>query len=255
MRHLLKTGLGAACLGCVLAVPNVAFGQVVTGRTTNMNWHALYGGGPTIFDVGDSLADTVLEQSDSNSMAFSDSQTGTFPLPWTANVAIDFGQTYSVTGPLSNFSSISQNMGGSKSQSASGIGAAGIDSAIPGNRLYIDFDVASSMNYNFAGAVFFEINGAQVNSFMTLAKFNGSSYSSLIDSRQMGLGNNFTFDISGTLGAGSYRLVAQTEIPGGPSTYNVGNSYTFTNTDAVPEPTTLAVIGVAALVGGLRRKA
>jgi hypothetical protein len=87
-------------------LPALSVAQNLTGRTTNMNWTSLYGGGPTSFSPFGNFSDASIQSNFSNTMSFSDSKSGDFPLPWTAFVEIEFNQQFSVTGPLNNFSQI-----------------------------------------------------------------------------------------------------------------------------------------------------
>lgn len=236
----------------LLAVPNVAMAQTITQRMTNMNWASLYGGGTTSFNPSDSFSSNALESSFSHNMNFADSQSGVSPLSWTADVQIDINQSFNINGPLNNFASISTNQNGSKSQSAGGqIGVAGINSVLPGNELIFEFVVTSSMNYQLSA----DWSSTVANSsWMALAWFNGSSFQGVHDTRQLFLGTNGTFDWTGTLNAGVYRLVSQNELNNGNLVFVGQNNYTFTNLDAVPEPGTMIVIGAAALLARRRKQ-
>jgi hypothetical protein len=246
--------LAALAVATAMTIPVVASAQNITSRTTQMNWDSLYGGGPTIFEPSDSFISSTMESNFSNSMGFTDSQTGDFPIGWTAAVDIDINQSFSITGPLTNFTSISADMDGFKNQSASGIGSAGIGSNLPGNSLIFEFDVATTMNYSLTGSLYYDPNGAFENSVVSIQTFNGVFWTGIPGATTSQLGNNQNFNFSGTLAAGSYRIFSSNTLPGGFSSYQGSNNYTFTNLDAVPEPGTLLVVGAAALFARKKRK-
>ncbi|MEZ5163331.1 MAG: PEP-CTERM sorting domain-containing protein [Fimbriimonadaceae bacterium] len=243
-----------AALSLTLFACTPALALNMTTRSTAMNWSAIYGGGPTVITPSDSFTASNLTNSFSNSMQFSDTQSGDFPGNWTASVAIDIGQFFSVIGPLTDFVYINGSQYGTKAQAATGIGSAGIQSAVPGNRMEHTFDAATAFNYNLNGNFFYEVNGAQLNAYVMMQKWNGSGFSTIWDSRLQGLGNAGSYDVTGQLTAGTYKLIAQTETPLGPTFYSVSNVFRFTNLDAVPEPATMFALGGFALVALRRRK-
>ena len=249
----IKTGMAGLVALCAIA-PSLGLAQNITARTTNMNWDAIYGGGPTIFQPFDNFSSSAMESSFSNNMNFSDAQNGDWPIPWAAAVAIDINQSFSVVGPYSNFTSISANLHGSKSQGASGIGAAGMQSILPGNELIFNFSVASSMNFSLAGDFHYDETFPFVDSVVSIQTYNGFFWSDMIGVSTTPLGNSGSFNFTGNLNAGDYRLYSYSTLHSGPAVQSSSNNYTLTNLDAVPEPGTMIIVGAAALLARRRKR-
>jgi hypothetical protein len=232
-------------------LPALSVAQNLTGRTTNMNWTSLYGGGPTSSSPFGNFSDASIQSNFSKTMSFSDSKSGDFPLPWTAFVEIEFNQQFSVTGPLNNFSQIQSSMSGSKSQGASGIGAAGIQSVLPGNELIMEFTVANTMNYNLAGSW---MTDADNTSQVKLDRKVGQDWANIHSSLFLFQGSNGAFNWTGQLTQGTYRIYSQNELLNGFNSFEGGHNYTFTNLDAVPEPGTMLALSALAIAAARRRK-
>lgn len=218
-----------------------------------MNWDSLYGGGNTGFEPSDSLQFTDVVLSDSRSMSFSDTQSGTSPLPWSASVAIMLEQEFAVTGSLNNFATISGSLVSNNSTSTSGIGTAGIFSVVPGNLLELIFEVGNSMEYELAGNILFTGNSSR--SSVNLSRFNGSSFSTLYTSNSAINGTSGTFFNSGTLTSGIYRLRMQGEVPGvANAAFTSQADFQFSNLSAVPEPATMSLLALGGILALYRRK-
>lgn len=231
-------------------LPGTALAQNITARSTQMNWSSLYGGGPTGFSPFDTFSNNSIQSSFSNTLSFSDSKSGDFPLAWTAFVNIEFNQQFNITGPLNNFSQIQSSMSGSKSQGASGIGSAGIQSVLPGNELVIEFTVANTMNYNLAGSW---LTDADSTSQVKLDRKVGQDWANIHSSLFLFQGSNGAFDWTGQLTQGTYRIFSQNELLNGFNTFQGGHNYTFTNLDAVPEPGTMIALSAIAIAAVRRR--
>lgn len=231
-----------------------ASSQSIVARTTDMNWHTLYGGGPTIIEKSDSFSSTDIESSFVHHMGYEDHAVGDFPLDWTANVQVDVEQSFNIQGPLSGFSSVSTSMTSSKLQSATGIGGAGIDSGLPGNLLTLDFEVTEPFDYDLSGNLEYGANGANVYAYVMLLKDLGSSWVALYDTRQTGIGNIGNFTKTGNLEAGHYRLLSQVELSLGLTSHQSQYNYTFTNLNAVPEPASFLALSLGGLLALRRNK-
>lgn len=235
-----------------LVVTSVAFGQTIVSRQTDMSWTSLYGGGPTSFDPSDSLSKSIVVASDSSQLAFSDSQSGDFPLGWTASVAINMLQTHSISGPLNSFQSISASMVNTNSTTATGIGQAGI----PGqSEQYIGFTIESAINYRFEGSVFYPNGGAFRRSIIELQGNFPWGWSNIFSTALPDIGSDGSFSFVGNLAPGQYRIRNYAELQGAANnSFTANNEYTFTNLDAVPEPFSMVILGGGALIALGRRR-
>lgn len=247
--HSLMMVAGVAAL---LGSANLSLGQTIVGRQTEMSWSALYGGGPTIFNPSDSLSKNDVVLSDVSQLTFADAQAGDFPLPWTASVAISMEQTHTITGSLSSFHTISASMTNSNVTADSGIGVAGI----PGSsELYIAFDLASSIDYRFEGSVFYPNGGVFQRSVIQLQVLRPWGWVDLFSTALPNIGPDASFSIGGQLEAGSYRIRSYGELQNaGNVSFVANNEYTFTNLNAVPEPSTMLLMAGAGIAAMKRRR-
>ncbi|MBS1705170.1 MAG: PEP-CTERM sorting domain-containing protein [Armatimonadetes bacterium] len=245
----LKTNL---CALALLSGLTLAQAQTITARSSTLNYFATYGhGGDVVKNPSDSLTATDLLQSDSKGLALSDVQNGTYLSgQYFTSVDVSLNHSYQVSGPVSNFSRIDAQLHSSFVTSASGAAGAGSggQSVQPGNELLLDFTTAG-FRYEFLGSSTYQSTGANVpHSKAELLKWNGSNWS-FLESTIFSNGLVRT----GTLGAGTYRLLVWGETKSLNSTAFANTTLVFKNLDAVPEPATLAILG-ASLSFVLRKK-
>lgn len=250
MKINLKT---LAVVSLLATMSSAALAQNILSRSTHLNWSSTYGGGPTVFTPSAQTIKNDLVTSDTTNLSFNDSKAGDFPIGWTASVDINLTQSHSINGSFSNFQSISGAMTTTKTTSASGIGVAFISSTLPGNELIFEFSVANQMNYSLTGNLYYDLDGAFVNSIVSIQAFNGFFWADILGATTAPLGNSQNFNFTGTLGAGTYRMFSGQATNNGPS-YNANNSFTLTNLDAVPEPGTMIALTALAIAAARRRK-
>jgi hypothetical protein len=247
----------ALCAAAV-ALASGANAQNLTTRLTQQNWNAVYGGGETAFTPSDSFTTGALLASDTNSMAFADSQSGYVlgdpQRPWSASVSVFATQSFSVTGPLENFSRIDAAGRALLQASASGEGLAAIHCVNPGNYLLFEFSVDAPIQANLSGIVSLDPNLQNLTADVTLLKFDGFIWGYVFSTIFLP-GQEGVFDQNLDLGPGQYRLAS---VAGGGAADivqpYVDNSWSY-SFSVVPEPATLATlgVGVAALLRRWRR--
>lgn len=239
----------------LVAVPALSSAQSIIGRSTTMQFTSLYGGGPDSWDPSGNLGKTDVVLSDTSTLEFADDRTGTFPLDWTAGVSINMLQTHTITGSLSAFQTIEGSMRSTNTTYATGIGAAGI----PGSQeQVITFEIDQLTNYRFEGHVFYPNGGAFKRSIIEMQFFFPWGWSNIFNTALPDLGPDGTFDFTGQMEPGSYRIRNYAELQGAANTtFIANNDYKLTNLDAVPEPASMLGLGagLAALAARRRRRA
>lgn len=239
----------------LVAVPALSSAQSIVSRSTFMEFDALYGGGPDSWDPSGSVNKSNMVLSDSSTLQFSDERAGTFPLDWTAGVSFDMLQTHAITGLLSNFHTISGSMRSTNTTYATGIGTAGI----PGvQEQIIGFEISQPTNYRLEGSIFYPNGGTFRRSIVELQYQFVWGWSNIWSTALPDLGWDASFDFTGLMEPGNYRIRNFAELQREPNaTFVANNDYTLTNLDAVPEPASMLGLGagLAALAARRRRRA
>lgn len=247
----MAVGLGA------LALIAVAPAQMnLTSRASTQNYNYLYGGGP------DAIQDTYLNTAggllatDTMEKHFAQQGEGWYPpanIHWIAGVSVDLYQTYAITGPLGNASSISGSGYTNVSSFIEEDGLALMRSSSPGNELVAEFSLTAATDYRLNG-LFETTDGTNLPGQVALQRFDGIVWQYVHTSLFLP-GSESAFDWSGTTGPGNYRLLAQIQQGTFGDESRMG-AYQYNLTmGAVPEPATMAVLGlgVAALLRKRRR--
>lgn len=239
---------------CVLGLSLVSFSQAqnLTGRTSTQNYNYVFGAGGNVHTDTFSEVRTDLVDSDGMNNAFADSASGTLPggVQFTAGVGVALDQAYSIYGPLNNFNQVIMESGASAHADTVN-GTAQLLSANPGNGLVLNFDLAGPTNYRFNGFIESSPTEVGIGNYIALQRFDGivwqNTHNTIFLPGQQG-----SFDYSGTLSAGQYRLTSANSVTA------FGNEDVFStsyyNFQVVPEPLTMFVIAPALMLFARKRK-
>lgn len=196
-------------LFCALAVP--VAGQTITSRFSRLNFNYVFGGGGDSHTGNDFIEDIVILPSDAETLQFADSTSGILPgeppCPYSAGVSCDLSHSYSVTGPMPGFQTITASASTGVSATVAGCGTSVIHVQGPGNELDFYFTVASRVRCRLAGTIQHPFAGAQGPISISLEYFNGFNWGYEFWSAFLP-GGQGPFDISRTLIPGQYRITA-----------------------------------------------
>lgn len=229
-RVVIKPFVLAAVL-CSAAGAQAAF--VLTERTTSMTVFYDFGGGGEQFPGSNSVGSTSLNSEFIHQLRGNETRSGFTEFgTWEAGYIYDINQEFQ---PLTN--------------GFYGAGDVGLQSFLAGdgystiegrNELTLMFDNTSTTDFRLTGAATF---GAQV----SLDVFDGLGWTSIYTSP-----GGDGFDITGTIGAGQYRIfgIGNSTAVGQMAQ---GEAWSF-NLQAVPEPSVMAGLGLGALALMRRRR-
>lgn len=247
-KNIALAGLAFACLA-----PSVD-AQTITSRHSKLNWVGVYGAGGDTHTPNSTLEDFAILNSDSEHQGFTGSTSGLLPgdQPYAGAISIDQDQSYSIAGPLSQFTSMTAFADTEVTASASGLGSALMDSSTPGNGLTIEFTVAGTVDFTLTGEISFSA-GSPKSGWVALQFWDGIVWQNGIFNSNFLPGSEGAFVDSGTLGPGLYRMDSymarrafQNQIETGFYNYNL---------TLVPEPASMGVLlaGVAMVVRRRRK--
>lgn len=177
--------------------------QSLTSRYSKLNFNYVFGAGADSHTGGNVVEDNVLLSTDTESTAFSDGTSGVLPNnePYTAGAACDIHQSYSITGPLSAFKSITASADVEVESTISGAGVALMFSTNPGNELLFHFNMITSVHYDLTGN--FNHPDPGVFHGVLLQRFNGFTWESAFSTF---FTPNGPFASSGFIQPGQYRM-------------------------------------------------
>ncbi len=166
-----------------------------------------------------------------------DSTGGSLPdgTPYTAGVNLSQSQTYTVTGPLANFTRITANGQTNLSTSASGAGIAQVQAANPGNMIAFNFTISRPQYYQLQASL--SCPGYNNPGEVRLQRFDGVTWQYLNTTLFLPQSQG-TLNVTSTMQPGNYRLEAAAAI-------NCSGSNALISTfsyqlDMLPNPVTVA---------------
>lgn len=238
-------------LVCVCGLATASAGaQELVGRDSGVSYSYVYGaGGDTNVD-NLTTTDLSLLASDNEVTGFIGSTSGFLPgnQPYSGGVDGRAEHEYAITGPLSGFSSITASGQTDVSSFATGLGSALMHSSNPGNQLILYFDLAAPTDYSLTGSI--ELPGASAFSLVALQFFDGIVWQNGIFNSIFLPGGMGSFDKSGTLAPGKYRMYSQISLNAtGNQTFTGSYDYRLT----VPAPASGLMLAMGGLVMGRRR--
>ena len=210
---------------CALGVwAPLAAGQVLTERTSKLNYNYVYGAGGDTHVGGDDRPRDTLLLADSDNAEYSNSTSGFLPggQPYGAAVETTISYQYAITGSAQEIGSIAASGTSHVAAVTTGLGSAVMFSSNPGNEIRFAFTVQRSISYRLSGTI--TLPAASAFSAVALQRFNGFNWEYVFYSAFLPTGQG-PFDVSGTLVAGDYRLTSDLGInananTSGTSSYN-----------------------------------
>ena len=179
--------------------------QTLTSRASTVNYSYVYGAGADSHSDNAQIEDATLLAGDAETAHHAGFTSGVLPngTPYSAGVTVQLDHSYTITGPLTAFTSIHAEGVSDVSSATSGGGVATMQSSNPGNRLLFHFETTTPMHYRLSGEV--ALPAASFFSYVTLQRFDGFTWAYVVTTAFSP--NAVTpFDFSATLQPGQYRL-------------------------------------------------
>jgi len=224
--------------------------QSLTSRKSGVSYTYVYGAGGDSHSDSVSIPDNLPVASDNESIEYKGSTSGVLPngQPYFAGVDGIAQHEFSITGPLNGFSSISASGSTSVSTVATGAGVAQLIMSNPGNELVLEFNIAAPTDYQLSGSI--DLPGPSAFSLVALQYFDGIVWQNSPFNSIFLPGGEGSFDKSGTLGPGLYRVYSVLSLDAfGNETFTASYNYRLT----VPTPAG-ALPMIFGLAGLSRRK-
>ncbi len=250
-------------MSLILSVNSTQADIVITGRSSEIIYNYVYGFAASSGDYysgnGNPIS-TLLVPSDSFEHHFSDSKNGFYQptgVNWSASAQIDIVQAFSISLFPTGVNQITASGATALTTSTSGVGSdALINSVNPGNELEIYFTVTDTRSFNLSGSVASSQANTAGSTRIAIEYNDGFGWTyGPFDSWLYLAGNGSvgSFDFTGTLTPGNYRLVG---ISANQVLGNQSNSSSFNYTfSSIPEPTaTLALCAVLGASAWRRRR-
>lgn len=204
-KSVMKSRVRIVVLGVltIAALEMPATAQSLTSRYSKLNFTYVYGAGADSHNDTIIVEDAVLVPSDTETTGYLGSTSGVLPggTAYSAGIDCDLDQTYSISGPLTAFESITASGQIAASSAISGAGIASLQCTNPGNELLFHFTVSTSVHYGLTGT--FSHPNPGVFSGVQLQLFNGFSWDTLETTFFM---PNGPLGGTGTMIPGNYRM-------------------------------------------------
>lgn len=240
------------CAGLTATFLATAQAQVLTQRSSDLNFNYVYGAGGTVFQDTHTDAGTSVVSSGSHSISHSDQAQGILNgNPWSAGMAANVQHQFQVTGPLDNFRRIQASGSSYLSSHAASPGLSSAWSSSPGNRLIHYFTLSEATDYSLKGNIAFS-NGVSTQTTVSLQRWDGIVWQHTYATWMHLPGGQGAFETSGTLNPGEYRVFSGLSMNVSSNvTHQASYDYDF---QVVPEPATLALALPALLALNRKRK-
>lgn len=218
----------ALIVGVVGLSAAATYGQVLTARSSTLNYNYVFGAGADSHTGNDNIPDTNLLASDMEAMGFADSTSGVLPggTPYSAGAACDLAHEYAISGAFPIIRSIHASGSTQVDTSISGAGIANMNSSNPGNRLLFNFDLAAPLRYRLTGSI--TLTQPSSASYVAMQRFDGITWAQVHNTLFLP-GGQGALNYGGTLTPGSYRIDAALGVSAFGSASNTGTyQYAFT---------------------------
>lgn len=230
----LAAGMIAAA---VVFAPVSAEAHYFMGGRLEMNYDYVYGSGGDSNSGGDRIDRTQLDGWDIDQLTYANSTQGA---GYTAGVSVAINGWYSYT----DFPTFTELTGAGYldvAGEASGTGLALMNAGNRGSATTSSFTVTEESTYRLQGWVDVEPGEFGAGHLVTLQHFNGFFYETVFSSWSLP-GGYGTFDVSGSLLPGDYRMYGQV-VGRADNTESHRTSYEYYMTmSSVPEPATFAIL-------------
>lgn len=198
-----------SCFSFLALACSAQFGMAqvsISSRSSTVSYNYVYGFGADTHSGSDTLTKTALVANDQILIPMQGSTSGTWAgtFDYAASVQGTMQNSYSVYGPATNQTRIRLTGTNVLSAAASGFGLATLSARNPGNEQTVFFTVGTGLSYRLLGNVAFTPGG---DGYLALERWDGFTWQKLWYSWLLP-GLQGPFNILGSTGAGSYKLIA-----------------------------------------------
>ncbi len=240
-------------LGCAVYGGGLC-AQTISSRSSTLQFDYVYGFGVDTHTGSPTVTDNTLLATDNESTTFTGSASGNWlgDHPYGSDVFVLASHSYDVAGGPTNFSSISAIGSNQATASATGFGEANMGIRNPGNSLQFRFNLQNATPYTLNGHITMPAAQASIFSVVSLEWFDGFTWANINNTGFLP-GSQGSFNYSGTLASGEYRLTSVMGINAGRNeSWQSDYQYRLA---LVPEPATvIAIVGSCGFLLRRRRK-
>lgn len=237
------------------SLASLASAQTLVGRTSNLNYAYVYGAGGDSHSGNDTLTDTSVVSSDSETLGFSGSTSGSLSgNPYFASVNGMMDHAYVLFGSVAAFSGLQVEQGTSAETVATGVGLAQFLSGAPGNELVLEFTIGADTNYHLFGFLAIDPQNAGAGNYVALQRWDGIVWQNLYTTFSLS-GQQGSIESTGVLTSGLYRTRSVVGVSAFGSETESSTTFYQLEMSSVPEPVTLILLAPALALGArLRRR-